>query len=157
MTFQPGFPYSAFAARAIREGLSANAFQRRLIDAGIGFRRASVQQLYGQVRSDLGRRDLIQSISPEIPIGDQHAHRFPGREGGQRYYHFRFYYRTPGSDQVISEPIGFNSPDVLSVDEAEGQMAGIMDTPDAEDRYQRKFLGVSLVQVYSPTGQYGRV
>lgn len=56
------FDPRALLARAIEEGLSANKALQTFREAGLGMRRETFLNLYGEMRAAIGNRDLLASI-----------------------------------------------------------------------------------------------
>lgn len=95
-----GFNVGAFAAKAIDEGMSSNAFRAALRDEGVTMSNQSMRSIYNQVRDAVAGRDVIANLPYDaLPPSEAYTDWAAGAEG--RYATFvQSFTRMPGEREL---------------------------------------------------------
>lgn len=111
--------------RAVRAGMSANAFQRQLIGTGLGIGRQSLLRAFGQVREALAAQGRVGSLQGDVPVPDDAIVDWGHAPTSGYLHHVRVLVRLPGKRDVDTLFFNINSPDPISPFEAEQQAMDI--------------------------------
>ncbi|HEY5989327.1 MAG TPA: hypothetical protein VIV12_23540 [Streptosporangiaceae bacterium] len=110
---------------AIRQGISANAFQRSIIGTGLGINRQSLLRAFGQVREALSAQGRIGALRGDVPVPDAAIVDWGHAPATGFLHHVRVLVRLPGKREVDTLFFNINSDTPLSPADAEQQAMDI--------------------------------
>ena len=137
-------------ARAIKSGISANAFQRSIIGTAQGINRQSLLRAFGQVREALAAQGRIGALSGDVPVPNDVITDWGHAPATGYLHHVRVLIRLPGKREVDTLFFNINSDTPLSPAEVEARAIDIASAEtDPGGHYPgQDVLGAFLSGVY---------
>lgn len=137
-------------ARAIRSGMSANAFQKTIIGTAQGINRQSLLRAFGQVRAALGVQGQIGGLPGDVPVPNEVISNWGHAPATGYLHHVRVLVRLPGKRDVDTLFFNINSDVPLSPADAEQQAMDIASSATEPGRTGegQDVLGAFLSGVY---------
>jgi hypothetical protein len=137
-------------ARAVKSGVSANAFQRSLVGTGLGINRQALLRAFGQVREAIAAQGVVGALRGNVPVPDSAITTWGHAPTVGYLHHVRVLVRLPGKREVDTLFFNVVSDTPMTPEEAESEAIGIADaatgpggTGDGQD-----VLGAFLSGVY---------
>jgi len=112
-------------ARAVKAGVSANAFQRLIKGTELGINRQALLRAFGQVREAVAAQGVIGSLRGDLPVPDEAITDWGHAPATGFLHHVRVLVRLPGKREVDTLFFNINSDTPLTPEEAESRAIDI--------------------------------
>jgi hypothetical protein len=127
------------ALRAVREGMSANAWARALQESGAGVRRQVALRVFGQARTLAAEygAEPERNISAKPSFGEMRQ--WPTRQAEGVLQTVRIFYRERVTGRVVDRYFNVKTPEGITREEAIRQ--AIDANSDNAERYEQDLIG----------------